>query len=67
MKWQELFYFLAKGAKIITNGKRGNVMAFDSTGDWSGEGAVLTEKILSNLLQNIWDAGTTPKDVFIGF
>ena len=42
-------------------------MAFDSTGDWSGEQTVLTEKILSNLLQNIWDEGATPKDVFIGF
>ena len=61
-----LFYFLAKGAKAFTGGKRGNVMAFDSTGDWSGEATVLTEKILSNLLQNIWDEGATPKDVFIG-
>ena len=41
-------------------------MAFDSTGDWSGDATVLNEKILSNLLQNIWDEGTTPKDVFIG-
>ena len=61
-----LFYFLAKGAKTFTNGKRGNVMAFDSAGDWSGDATVLNEKILSELLQNIWDAGTTPKDVFIG-
>ena len=61
-----LFYFLAKGAAAFASGKRGNVVAFDSTGDWKGTATQLTETILSQLLQNIWDAGTTPKDVFIG-
>ena len=61
-----LFYFLAKGAAAFASGKRGNVVAFDSSGDWKGTPKELTETILSQLLQNIWDAGTTPKDVFIG-
>ena len=67
-----VFYFLAKGAAAFASGKRGNVVAFDSSGDWKGtatqatQATQLTETILSQLLQNIWDAGTTPKDVFIG-
>ena len=61
-----LFYFLAKGSAAFAGGKRGNVVAFDSSGDWKGTPAALTETVLSQLLQNIWDAGTTPKDVFIG-
>lgn len=61
-----LFYFLAKGAAAFASGKRGNVVAFDNSGDWKGTPAALTETVLSQLLQNIWDAGTTPKDVFIG-
>ena len=65
-KWQACFYFLAKGAAAFASGKRGNVVAFDSLGDWKGTPVALTETVLSQLLQNIWDAGTTPKDVFIG-
>ena len=61
-----LFYFLAKGSAAFASGKRGNVVAFDSSGDWKGTATQLTETILSQLLQNIWDAGTTPKNVFIG-
>ena len=61
-----LFYFLAKGSAAFASGKRGNVVAFDSSGDWKGTATQLTKTILSQLLQNIWDAGTTPKDVFIG-
>jgi len=63
-----LFYFLAKGSAVFASGKRGNVVAFDSSCDWKGTPAALalTETVLSQLFQNIWDAGTTPKDVFIG-
>ena len=61
-----LFYFLAKGSAAFASGKRGNVVAFDTSGDWKGTATQLTETILPQLLQNIWDAGTTPKDVFIG-
>ena len=61
-----LFYFLAKGAGAFASGKHGSMVAFDSSGDWKGTATQLTETILSQLLQNIWDAGTTPKDVFIG-
>ena len=57
---------MAKGSAAFAGGKRGNVVAFDSSGDWKGTATQLTETILSQLLQNIWDAGTTPKDVFIG-
>ena len=61
-----LFYFLAKGAAAFASGRRGNIVAFDSSGNWKGTPAALTETVLSQLLQNIWDAGTTPKYVFIG-
>ena len=57
---------MAKGAAAFVGGKRGNVVAFDSSGDWKGTPAAITETVLSQLLQNIWDADTTPKDVFIG-
>ena len=56
-----LFYFLAKGAGAFAAGRRGNVVAFDSSGDWKGDPVALAETILSQLFQNIWDAGTTPK------
>ena len=65
-KWQVYFISWLKGSAAFASGKRGNVVAFDSSGDWKGTPAALTETILSQLLQNIWDAGTTPKDVFIG-
>ncbi|MBE3610489.1 SU10 major capsid protein [Campylobacter californiensis] len=61
-----LFYYVAKGASAFSSGKRGNVLAFDSSGDWQGTAGVLTEDILSQILQQIWDSGATPKDVFIG-
>ena len=57
---------MAKGSAAFASGKRGNVVVFDSSGDWKGAATQLTETILSQLLQNIWDADTTPKDVFIG-
>ena len=65
-KWQVYFISWLKGSAAFASGKRGNVVAFDSSGDWKGTPAALTETVLSQLLQNIWDAGTTPKDVFIG-
>lgn len=42
-----LFYFLAKGSAAFASGKRGNVVAFDSSGDWKGTPAALTETVLS--------------------
>lgn len=60
------FYFASKGDDSFTSGKRGNVLAFDSNGDWSGTATELTEDKLSEILQTIWDSGATPKDVFIG-
>ncbi|ASM38499.1 MAG: DUF5309 family protein [Campylobacter sputorum] len=61
-----LFYYVSKGANAFLNGKKGNVLAFDDAGNWSGEATELTEKELSEILQTIWDSGATPKDVFIG-
>ena len=61
-----MFYYVAKGAASWASGKRGNVVAFDSTSNWSGTETVLTEEILHTLLQNIYDVGATPKDVFVG-
>lgn len=53
-----IFYFLTKTANTFTNGKRGNIF------DFGGES--LDEDKLNQILQNIWEAGATPKDVFIG-
>jgi len=61
-----LFYFLAKGASAFATGKRGNILAFDSTGDWAGTDTVLTWDIFNTILQNAYDKGETPKDVFVG-
>lgn len=61
-----LFYYISKGEAAFANGRRGNVLAFDSKNDWTGAPTVLTEEALNKILQNIWDAGATPKDVFIG-
>ena len=61
-----MFYYVAKGAASWASGKRGNVVAFDSTSNWSVAETVLTEEILHTLLQNIYDVGATPKDVFVG-
>lgn len=61
-----LFYFAAKGASSFTSGARGNVFAFDANGDWSGAATDLTYDKLNQVLQKIWDAGETPKDIFVG-
>ena len=61
-----MFYYIAKGAASWTAGKRGNVVACDATQNWTGAETVLTEDILHDLLQNIYDAGGQPKDVFVG-
>ncbi|MCC8277549.1 DUF5309 domain-containing protein [Campylobacter sp. VicNov18] len=61
-----LFYYIAKGQSSFTHGKKGNVLAFDSSKDWSGTATELTEDKLNDILQTIWDNGTTPKDVFVG-
>ena len=61
-----MFYYISKGEAAFANGRRGNVLAFDSKNDWTGTPTVLTEDALNKILQNIWDAGATPKDVFIG-
>jgi len=66
------FYFLAKGDTSFSSNARGNVLAFDTAGDWTDENpgtndfTVLDEDILGQILQPIWDAGETPKDVYIG-
>ncbi|MBE2985356.1 DUF5309 family protein [Campylobacter sp. RM6883] len=61
-----LFHYVANGATTFSGGKRGNVLAFDSTGDWKGDAVVLNETLLHQILQQIWDSGATPKDIFIG-
>lgn len=60
------FHFLAKGKNAFSNGRRGNVLAFDDNGDWSGgEGAFSWESFMQ-ILQVIYDSGAVPKDVFCG-
>jgi hypothetical protein len=61
-----LFHFLAKGSTTFSNGKRGNVLAFDDTSDWSGAEQVLDWDTFNNILQVAYNAGETPKDVFVG-
>lgn len=61
-----LFYFLAKGASAFAAGKRGNILAFDATGDWTGATTVLDWDKFNTILQNAYDKGETPKDVFVG-
>ena len=61
-----LFYYLAKGDSTFASGSRGNIMAFDSTKDWSGTTTTLTWDIFNEILQRAYDAGETPKDVFVG-
>ena len=61
-----IFHFLAKGETDFTNGKRGNVIAFDNAGDWSGAESDLTWEKLMSALQVIWEQGETPKTLFVG-
>ncbi len=61
-----VFHLLAKGKVNFSGGYRGNVRAFDTNGDWSGEASLLDDKALNEFLQDIWDRGGNPKDVFIG-
>ena len=65
-----MFYYISKGVAAFDTagevGKKGNVFAFDAKKDWTGAPKALTEEILGQILQSIYDAGATPKDVFIG-
>ena len=61
-----LGYFLSKGATSFTAGARGNVLAYDSLGDWTGTATLLDETKLHQILEPIWKKGEKPKDVFIG-
>ena len=61
-----LFYYLAKGASTFTAGKRGNVLAFDATGDWAGATTEMTWDKFNQVLQQIYNNGAMAKDVFVG-
>lgn len=61
-----LFHYIAKGKTAFENGKRGNVLAFDEAKNWSGAATELTEDKLNQILQNIWNSGVSPKDVYLG-
>lgn len=66
-----IFNFAAKGVSAFTSGKRGNVFAFDADADWAiGDGVsaatAMTETHLNTVLESIWAAGETPKDIFVG-
>lgn len=61
-----LFYYLAKGASSFTAGKRGNVLAFDATGDWAGATTEMTWDKFNQVLQQIYNNGAMAKDVFVG-
>ncbi|MGP1450757.1 MAG: SU10 major capsid protein, partial [Wolinella sp.] len=62
-----LFHFAAKGATTFnSSGKRGNMHAFDASGDWSGAEQDLTWDSFNQILESIWENGGTPRDVFVG-
>jgi len=61
-----LFYFLAKGDSTFAAGARGNVLAFDDAADWSGAATTFSELKMNQVLQNIYDAGESVKDIFVG-
>jgi len=61
-----LFYFAAKEASAFAAGRRGNVKAFDTTGNWAGTAAEMTWEKFNEVLQIIYDGGADPKDVFVG-
>ena len=61
-----LFYYSAKGASSFSAGKRGNVLAFDATGDWAGATTEMTWDKFNQVLQQIYNNGAMAKDVFVG-
>lgn len=63
-----LFYYLAKSEKAFnaTTGKQGNIFAHDSAKNWTGTATELNWEKLNTILQSIYDAGETPKDIFVG-
>lgn len=61
-----LFYFAAKGDNAFSGGRRGNVKAFDATGNWGGAATEMTWEKFNEVLQIIYDGGADPKDVFVG-
>ena len=61
-----IFHYVSKEATRFESAKRGNILAFDESGDWKGEATELTEDKLNQILQTIWNNGVSPKDVFLG-
>lgn len=64
-----LFYYLAKSDAAFgdtTAGRRGNVFAFDAAGDWTGATTAFDETKMNTVLQSIYDAGETVKDIYVG-
>lgn len=68
-----LFYYAAKGETAFKdkNGRKeqGNIIAFGSCdgNKWGvGDCVTLTEDVLHQVLQRVWESGATPKDIFIG-
>ncbi|ARR02228.1 hypothetical protein CVIC8964_0816 [Campylobacter vicugnae] len=68
-----LFYYAAKGETAFKdkNGRKeqGNIIAFGScdSNKWGvGDCVTLTEDVLHQVLQRVWESGATPKDIFIG-
>lgn len=61
-----IFHYISKGVASFSNGRRGNVIAYDETGNWGTKAQPLTERRLMEFLQIIWNSGATPKDIFLG-
>jgi len=70
-----LFYYLAKGDATFgatTAGRRGNVFTFDTggtaAGTWANDSTAttFTEDKMNTVLQSIYDAGETVKDIYVG-
>ncbi len=61
-----MFYFVAKDETTFTNGKKGNITAYDSSKDWTGTKSTMDWNKFNTILQQTYNAGETVKDVFVG-
>lgn len=61
-----VFYFVAKDETTFANGKRGNILAYDSSKNWTGTKTVMDWDKFNTVLQQTYNAGETVKDVFVG-
>jgi hypothetical protein len=62
-----IFYFLSKDATAFNaSGKRGNILAFDTSKNWAGAETDMTWDVFNSILQQVYDGGTNPTKVYVG-